>query len=641
MKRILVIGIVLLAAGGFAQQAQPPTVDVLGLHNLSPGSGASVYSQGSLGCTFCHAPHSGLGGNTPLWNQKLSQKSYVPYNSSTDPNQGHTQPTLGVTSSLCLSCHDGTVAIGNTAAYGQLPMVGSMNSMDSFGTTLTGSHPFSLVLPMKDAPHLVASLVAQSKTADVTGKVKLIKGNVECTSCHDPHVQNTDKIAQNFLALDGSNGQLCLACHDPNRAMQGKVNPLAGFTDSVHRAATNQVAPDAHAGPYPTVGVNACISCHTSHNSQSPARLLRPAVPAAPAYDPVTQDCMTCHGGGTSLSPTIANVMSEVAKVSHPLPAGNNFHDAAEPIVLNNSRHASCVDCHNPHGSKAVLQFSAPPAIRPPQAQAAGVSATDGTTPMTPAVNQYETCLRCHGTSIGKQTLAIFGYPPHRVVSAADPLNIIPQLATISTSSHPVMHPRSSPLPQPSLLVNMLNLAGLPSSRLMETQLFCTDCHNSDDNREFGGTGPNGPHGSRWTHLLERRYEFSQAAAPGGLVTDLYPNPDVSVNGPYAMCGKCHDLANQILANTSFRQHQLHVAQFGFSCSVCHAAHGMGGISPTITGERLVNFDANVVAQNGSAPIAYNRARNTCTLMCHQVAHNPDGTITAAAARVSKGFGDR
>jgi predicted CXXCH cytochrome family protein len=641
MKHLLAIAIVWLATQSFAQQTQAPSVDVLGVHNLSAGSGSPLYSQGSLGCTFCHAPHSGLGANTPLWNQHLSQKSYVPYTSTTDTNRDRTRPTLGVTSSLCLSCHDGTVAVGNTAAYGQLPTIGTMNDMDAFGTNLTGSHPFSLVVPMKDSPDLVASLVSQGKTADTTGKVKLINRNVECTSCHNPHVQATDKIAQNFLVIDSSNAQLCLACHDPNRVVQGRVNPLTGFSTSIHRTATNQISPDAHAGPYATVGVNACTSCHMSHNSQAPARLLRPAVPAAPGFDPVTQDCMTCHGGGTYLSPGIPNIMAEVAKVSHPLPAGRNFHDAGERVVLNNNRHATCVDCHNAHGSSAEVQFSAPPGIRPPQVQATGVSAIDGITPMAPAVNQYETCLRCHGTSIGKQNLPIFGYPPHRVVSAFDPLNIIPQLASTSTSSHPVTHPRSSPLPQPSLLINMVNEAGLPSSRLVGTQLFCTDCHNSDDNREFGGTGPNGPHGSKWTHLLERRYEFSQTAVPGGLVTNLYPNPDTSVNGPYAMCGKCHDLTNQILANTSFNQHQLHIAQYGFSCSVCHTGHGMGAVSPTITGERLVNFDANVVARNGTSPIAYNRTRNTCTLMCHGVAHNADGTVSAAAVGTPRGLGGK
>src|SRR5215467_16373892 len=140
--------------------------------------------------------------------------------------------------------------------------------------------------------------------------------------------------------------------------------------------------------------------------------------------------------------------------------------------------------------------FSAPPVIRPPQQGATGISALDGITTIIPAVNQYETCLRCHGTSTGKQRLIIYGYAPIRVVSAPDALNIIPEFSSTATSSHPVTHARSSPLPQPSLLVNMLDEKGLASARPVGTQLFCTDCHNSDDNREFGGAGPNGPHGS-------------------------------------------------------------------------------------------------------------------------------------------------
>jgi len=638
VKPHLSIACVLMVAQSFAQVQ--PNGDALGMHNLSLSSGASVYSQGSLGCTFCHAPHSGLGANTPLWNQKLSTKSYLPYSSTTNPNQGNTQPTLGVTSSLCLSCHDGTVGVGQSAAYGPLPTVGALKSSDSFGTTLTGSHPFSLVLPMKDATNLVASLVAQGKTADPTGAVKLVSGNIECTSCHDPHVQNIDKIAQNFLVRDSSNAQMCLACHDPNRVVQGQVNQLAGFSNSIHQTATNQVSPDAHVGSYATVGVNACTSCHMSHDSVAPARLLRPATPAAPSYDPVTQNCMTCHAGGTYVTPPAPNIMAEVAKVSHPLPAGNNFHDAAESALLNNNRHATCVDCHSAHASNPELQFSAPPGIRPPQAGATGVSALDGITPIIPAVNQYETCLRCHGTSTGKQRLIIFGYAPIRMVSAADSLNLIPEFAASATSSHPVSHPRSSVLPQPSLLVNMLDEKGLPSARLVGTQIFCTDCHNSDDNREFGGAGPNGPHGSIYSHILERNYQFSQAAIPGGPVTNTFPNPDTSVAGPFAMCAKCHDLS-QIFANTSFTQHNLHSYQHGFSCSVCHSAHGMGATSPTITGERLVNFDANVVGQNGGAPIAYNGSTHTCTLTCHSVAHNASGSVAAAAIVDGKGIRGR
>ena len=278
-----------------------------------------------------------------------------------------------------------------------------------------------------------------------------------------------------------------------------------------------------------------------------------------------------------------------------------------------------------------VTSFTAAPAVRVSQNGVAGISATDGTTIVNPSVNQYENCLRCHGTSSGKSVNAVFGYLPVRAVAAGDPLNVILEFSATATSSHPVTHISNSTLPQPSLLTNILNEDGQTKGRLMGTQIFCTDCHNSDDNREFGGTGPNGPHGSKWTHILERQYLANQAPGPGQLITNLYPNPDLSINGPYALCGKCHDLTNQIMQNTSFSQHSLHIST-GFSCSVCHTAHGMGATSATITGERLVNFDASVVAANGATPISYNRSANTCTLTCHGYAHNPDGTVAAASA---------
>jgi hypothetical protein len=115
------------------------------------------------------------------------------------------------------------------------------------------------------------------------------------------------------------------------------------------------------------------------------------------------------------------------------------------------------------------------------------------------------------------------------------------------------------------------------------------------------------------------------------LITNLYPNPDLSVNGPYALCGKCHDLPNQIVNNTSFTQHGYHI-NAGFTCSVCHTAHGIGATEANISGERLVNFDVNVVAANGATPISYNRGANTCALVCHGAAHNTDGTVTLVSS---------
>ena len=107
-------------------------------------------------------------------------------------------------------------------------MTGSMNSVDSFGTNLGGTHPFSLVLPMKDASNLVASLVSQGKTADPTGAVKLINGKHRVHQLPRPARAGTDKIAQDFLVRDSSSGQMCLACHDPNRIVPGQPNPLGG-----------------------------------------------------------------------------------------------------------------------------------------------------------------------------------------------------------------------------------------------------------------------------------------------------------------------------------------------------------------------------------------------------------------------------
>jgi len=608
---------------GIALHAQI-TGDVLGVHALGPGTKSPIRGARPDACAYCHAPH--FGASVGLWNQKLTTQSYTPYTSSTEANKGR-QPRLGSASNQCLSCHDGTVAVGDTVAYGQVTTQGSMYSQDIFGQNMQTQHPFSLSLPLKDNVDLVASLVSAHKTADTTGAVKLIGGNVECTSCHNPHVQSKDLVSLNFLVKDSSSGQLCLACHDPTRQVSGQVNPIAGWTASAHALSPDKISPSAGLGSYSTVMGTACIGCHTPNNAGAGPSLLRGRNGL---------DCIACHNGA-NVSPMApyTNVFSEYnapVKIGHPFPSSTNPHDAAETTLLNNNRHATCVDCHNAHGSQPVSTFPAPPYIRISQKNIAGISASDGVSVLTPAVNQYENCLRCHGTSSGKQVMPIYGYFPVRAVSAGDALNLIPQFAISATSSHPVTHISNSALPQPSLLPSMLNLDGVTQGRIMGTQLLCTDCHNSDDNREFGGSGPNGPHGSRFSHILERNYQFSQAPAPGGLITNLLPNPDLSVNGPFALCGKCHDLPNQIIQNTSWNQHSNHI-NTGFSCSTCHTAHGMGAISGTISGERLINFDANVVGPNGGLAISYNRAANTCVLVCHAVAHYADGTVTQAVFR--------
>lgn len=627
MKWLLVCAALLGMTGSLQGQFSG---DVLGAHDMGPG-GQSPVKGGLPPCQYCHAPHSG-NSKGPLWAQTYSSQTYNLYRSTTDPNQTMLQPPIGAPSSLCLSCHDGTIAPGQTIPYGKSPMQGTMSASDILGTSLLNSHPFSFN-KLKDQSDLVASLISKGQTQDPLQKVTLINGNVECESCHNPHVQNVDTISLNFLVRNSSGGAMCLSCHGASpRIVNSHPNPLVSWPNGAHATVSNATLPRANVGPYATVAQNACTSCHVEHNANGPARLLRGATPPPANMDPYTQNCITCHNGNSNISPSIADVYAEFSKTSyHPYPSGNSTHDTGEAILVNNNRHATCTDCHNPHGAQQVTTFTPPPLLRPSQTAVNGISASDGITPVSPAVNQYENCLRCHGTSTGAPTTSKSGYLPVRYLSnPANPGNVIPQFAPTASSSHPVTHSSSSSYPQPSLLPYMSQLNGTSQGRQMGTQIFCTDCHNSDDNREFGGTGPNGPHGSKWTHLLERRYEFSQAPGPGQRITNLYPNPDLTVNGPYAMCGKCHDLPGNIIKNTSWAQHALHI-NAGFSCSACHTAHGLAGRNGNVSGDRLVDFDLNVVAPNAGTPISYNGNTATCALVCHGVAHNANGTVSSGS----------
>lgn len=616
--------LVLMAVAAAAQSA-----DVLGAHDMSAGT-SPVRGAMANACLYCHAPHSG-SGKGPLWGQALSSQTYTLYTSETAQNTA-VQPMLGTGSTLCLSCHDGTVAPGQMVPYGSYTMTGIMTSV--LGIHLESSHPFSLALPLKDAAHLVPSLVATGTAADPTNSVKLVDGNIECGTCHDPHNQKIDPQSPEFLVRVNVGGGLCLSCHGVGpRTVNSRDNPLEQWTNSAHATSSAQVSPTSGLGGYTTVAEFACQSCHTSHNAAAAGLLRNPASPL-PNIDGTSQSCMFCHGASDKLLQPLANVFTEFEKRGHPFPAGTDAHSPIEPVVLNNNRHASCVDCHNAHASQQVTSFQPAPDIRPSQRGAAGVAA-DGSTLTAPATRQYESCLRCHGNSTGKQALSLYGYLPTRAVFAGDPLNLIPQFGDSAISTHPVMRDATNQQ-QYSLRPAMMDILGTTPTRVMGVRIFCTDCHNSDNNREFGGTAPNGPHGSVNDHILERRYDASRVNAgawpnggPGTQVVNLAPNPPLGpdTNGPYSLCAKCHDLS-VVTADTSFTEHSRHI-NFGFSCSVCHTAHGVPAGSAGISGQRLVNFDVNVVAPNGGV-LSY--SGGTCTLTCHMMDHNPNGQVTPHTA---------
>ena len=79
-------------------------------HNLSVGGPGEIkaVSESQI-CIFCHTPHNARRDIPYLWNRRDQTVSYIPYQSSTlFARVG--QPTGA--SKLCLSCHDGTIALG-------------------------------------------------------------------------------------------------------------------------------------------------------------------------------------------------------------------------------------------------------------------------------------------------------------------------------------------------------------------------------------------------------------------------------------------------------------------------------------------------------------------------------------------------
>jgi hypothetical protein len=614
---LILVFVATLAARLVAQAPPPPNTDVLGVHDFSAAT-SPLHGQNANACIYCHAPHNALA-TQPLWNQTLSTKQYTLFPGAT-PTPG-AAASINTSSMLCLSCHDGTVAVGQTAAIGTLQMTGAFTA--NLGTNLSGSHPFSIQPQLQDDATLVSALVSSHKTKDPA--VLLVNNNVECGTCHDVHNQYKDRKSLEFLVRDNAAGGLCLSCHDAGaRTVNGRDNVLTGWPGSAHSNSNVAVAPKAGLGGYTSVSEFACSACHVPHNGLGTALLrnnITRLTTVLPNVDNTSQTCFTCHDGSDNLTQPIANLASvmSIGQKAHPFGDASNQHLTDEPVVLDRNRHATCADCHAPHSAQPTTSFPGTANIRPSQTAVPGVAA-DGSV-LKAATYQYETCLRCHGTSIGKQSLSAFGYMPARGLFGGDTLDISLQFAHGSTSSHPVMRDASN-LARPSLLKSMWNVSFSGPSRAITPRILCTDCHNNDNNREFGGTGPNGPHGSRNDHVLERNYLISQVglgAAAGTTIINLQSSPvlDPVPNSPFALCAKCHDL-NFLVTDTTWSKHGKHINQ-GISCSVCHSAHGVPAGSAGVTGSGMVTFDLNVVGPNNGV-VSYSGGEN-CTLTCHNRKH--------------------
>jgi len=540
-------------------------------HNLSvSGPGTVRASSETRICVFCHTPHNATP-SSPLWNKDIQPQVYTVYTSPTLRAGPLPQPT-GPTK-LCLSCHDGTIAMGAVVnPAGGITMAGGgtlpSQSLSNFGLDLSGHHPVSFPYH-QSLPN--AELVG-TPPADLTfGSAD----EVHCTTCHDPHKDAWGK----FLVKDNRYSALCTSCHQ-----------IEGWPASVHATSSAPVIgilprPPKTFPSYATLGEWGCETCHTPHFAPTAEKLLN--FTAGPP--PFSCTSTGCHAG----TPGPPHLAADGRVVTPP--------DIGRQVKKLSAHHeveggAACADCHNPHvgtGEKAEAPYVS--------GMLRGVSGVDRNAGiLRRATYEYEVCFKCHADA----------NPGIDYVSRVVPgTNMRLAFAEENPSFHPVVAPGRNP-----------SVPSIPSSfepkMTPSEQIYCTACHADDE----GGSG--GPHGSRFRPILKERY-------------DTADNTPQSFDS-YALCYRCHDQAS-ILRDDSFRKatfrktgsgggHSGHLAA-GAPCSACHDPHGVDARAGQASGSHthLINFDVRIVqpAPGRAFPVFDDTGTFSggCTLVCHGVAH--------------------
>ncbi|MCX6154511.1 MAG: multiheme c-type cytochrome [Candidatus Kapabacteria bacterium] len=539
-------------------------------HNLSSGgSGTIKASSESEICIFCHTPHAAKPRN-PLWNRDDPGITYSLYQSTT------LHASLGQpdgSSVLCLSCHDGTIALGKVASRStNITFNSGITTLPSgrsnLGTDLRNDHPISFLYNAA----LAAANGELRDPSQLSGGVTLSNSKVQCTSCHDSHYS----IYPSFLVASTQRSGLCTNCHIRTN---WSTASHATSTRTWNGSGTN---PWPHTS-YTTVQDNACENCHNPHNAVTPVRLLN--------QSGEENNCISCHNGNAA-SVNVWNEFASTRTSKHDIASYLGVHDMAESTIPS-SKHVECTDCHNPHQAASNSPAATAPNASRLLRGVKGINLSGNA--VTNVSYEYEICFKCHSSASWRQQ----AYITRQIVQTDTRL----EFQSNGPSFHPVAAPRGNS-EVPSLI----------SPWSSSSYMYCTDCHSSAD----ATSSQKGPHGSIYSPLLKKRYKLTE--------TNGQNNNDAT---DFALCYTCHDrntAGKGILQNMSFRYHSSHVVDEGVSCSTCHDSHGISSSQGNSTNNsHLINFNTSIVsAYNGV--LRYDDTgvyHGRCTLVCHGKAHDP------------------
>ena len=366
----------------------------------------------------------------------------------------------------------------------------------------------------------------------------------DCSHCHDLHGSRdgvpTPGGPHAYALFRANDNDLCYECHTAagvNDIYQG----AGSYIGSIHETDNDVYWPGSQpptVPPRPSSDAGKCVNCHTPHGYDDGSGLV-PSQAIAREEDL----CEACHDGSPA-----KNIKSEMSGGHrHPIQYDSR-HDPSEdsPNDFSGSdRHAECVDCHNPHYADSDSVTPTAPNASDRIRGVSGVDTNYGDISPDPGINyEYELCYKCHSawtTQPGGQ----------------------PDMAELFDTGNPSYHPVETVSTNPGIDDRAFTGVWDDSYGAHHGEMYCTDCHTSDNN------SVRGPHGSVNLHILKEPYTTNE-------------NGGHDISGE--ICFDCHNYstyADVALKETDgtysrFRDHSNHTdpSFAGFSCYVCHDSHG-------------------------------------------------------------------
>jgi predicted CXXCH cytochrome family protein len=217
-------------------------------HNLAANSTNTIKASAAGDtdtCKFCHVPHNAQSTNT-LWNHAppgvIDTTAYswggltVTSGGTTLPSGAKDATLLGNGTRRCLSCHDGSTALGDLIAGATMAVTGAgttadnrLNTGSKIGPNFNGTHPIGIPYAGRtggiQSDHILFAYHAATNTGcetstglcvDTVGGRNLplygafATASVECSTCHEPHTSTNVR----FLRISNAGGALCTSCHN-------------------------------------------------------------------------------------------------------------------------------------------------------------------------------------------------------------------------------------------------------------------------------------------------------------------------------------------------------------------------------------------------------------------------------------------